>query len=95
MDQHILSICTKSRGAFSDRHDNGTRKMEKLLAEKGYSVKRGKIWIVDREKLKPDIVAVKNRKAYVLDLTIPYEKSSQYMDERKTEKEGKYEKIKR
>ena len=94
-DMHILSSCTINKDAISKRHDAVCDKLGKILKDRKFDVTREKVWMVGNERMKPDLVVKKDRKAYILDVTIPYEKYEKYLKDREMGKEQKYNKMKR
>jgi hypothetical protein len=75
---HILQVCNSVKGMRYRRHHNICFRVAKKLRENGYSVfVESAFPVADRQTstARPDIVAVKDMKALVLDVTCVYENS--------------------
>jgi hypothetical protein len=75
---HILQICTSVGGMRYRRHHNICHRVARKLREKGYEVSTEVAFPVSGQTTstaRPDIIAIKDGKALVLDVTCVYENS--------------------
>ena len=63
------------------------------LAHPEAAIQRERTWRVGLENLKPDITMSINGKLTFVEVTIPYEKDSDVLNRRESEKEHKYSKL--
>ena len=92
-DMHILNVCHISKDARSKRHNLIAKKIGKELTEKSYQVWLKKTYMVNQERMKPDITAMKEGTCYFIEITCPYEKTANTLKQRETEKEEKYRQL--
>ena len=75
---HVLQFCPSTHGLRCKRHDLISSKVAAKLKERGFTVYEEKRFRVQRENLtilKPDLIAIKGKTAYILDVQIVYETS--------------------
>jgi hypothetical protein len=94
-DMHVLNECVCNKNAISQRHNKIALKLGKDLTNAGWDVQLERTHVIDQERFKPDITAKKEDKTLFLDITVPYEKSIEYLQQREREKEIKYEPLRR
>lgn len=73
---HILQFCEGTRGTRYTRHHQIRFKVAESLREKGYTVFEEKSYHLDDNAstcARPDIIAIKDRKVWILDVTCVYE----------------------
>lgn len=88
---HILQACPRPKGARVRRHDDVVKCVSASLIKIGYEVQMEPIFKTSVGLRKPDIVAVKDGKVYVIDPTICGD--NYHPDIRHAQKVDKYESI--
>ena len=92
-DQHILSTCEYNKKLIQERHNRLVDKIGKELKSKYLNgkIQLERSWQLGTELVKPDITTVdENGHCILIEVTCPYETSTEYLRQRKTEKEQKY-----
>jgi hypothetical protein len=87
---HVLNECNSVHDSICKRHNNLCNKLSKDLTKKGYEVWKEQTFTVDREHYKPDIVALRNNQAWILDVTCPFESQKGLTTKRAIDKREKY-----
>lgn len=92
-DAHILSACTFNKELITKRHDYVVKKLTKELKinHPDANIWRERSWRHGTEILRPDIALVEGDNVSIIQVTIPYEKSNTYLEQRRQDKIRKYE----
>ena len=93
---HILQICECTRGTRYTRHHKLRYAVAQKLRHKGYEVYEEQTYYPNENNLKccrPDIIAIKNNKAYILDVTYVYEISGASFIRAYQDRKQRYEPI--
>ena len=89
-DLHVLNECAHNRKAMCKRHDNLVEIVVKNLRRRGFLVKVEKCYQLGLERFRPDITAKKGGKAFLIDVTVPYERCPEVFGKRASDKRTKY-----
>ena len=94
-DMHILSSCSFNKGTIINRHDNLVKIIEQELVKQNRDVRREKTWRIRRngkgmENVRPDLSIMEDGTLHFVEVTSPYEKSTEYINQRMIEKDMKY-----
>ena len=94
-DVHILAVCPYHKDLMTKRHGYVVKKVAKDLIKKHSTAKvwRERSWCLGTELLRPDITMVKDEEVKIIEITIPYEKSNTYLEQRRQEKINKYSQL--
>ena len=94
-DGHILARCTYGKDLITKRHDYVSKKIAKELVNQHPTARvwPERSWRLNTQLLQPDITMVDGDKCYIIEITIPYENSEQYLQQRRTEKIDKYKQL--
>ena len=94
-DAHILALCKYNKDLITERHDYVTKKIAKELLRNRPTVKiwKERSWRTGSEILRPDITMVDGDNCTIIEVTIPYETSEEYINQRKRQKVEKYEQL--
>ena len=95
-DEHVLANSTFNKDfIYTKRHDYTVNKIAKELAKSHPDAKvwKERSWRSGTELLRPKITMVQNKKAYIVEITIPHETSNTYLEKRALEKVTKYERL--
>jgi hypothetical protein len=91
---HALQSCPVVRNAVTKRHDLILTKLQHFLTPNYDSVIR-EPWFNGREgRMNPDLVLKQGKMVYVVDLTIPYDSSPEFIDSQAQRKVAKYDTLK-
>ena len=91
-DAHILSRCPLNKDLITKRHDYLANKIAKELSKNPTrKVWRERSWRLGTALLRPDITMIEGDKAFIIELTIPYETSEAYLLSRMDDKRAKYQ----
>lgn len=92
-DSHILSRCTYGKDLITKRHDYVAKKIAKELVNLHPTARvwRERSWRLNTQLLRPDITMIDGDKCFIIEITIPYEGSQEYLQQRRQEKIAKYE----
>ena len=88
-------MCTFNKGLITKRHDFGVQILAEAMEKEDRKVMKEKTWRVRRdgkgmENIRPDVSIQEKDELLLLELTCPYDKSSEELDRRLHEKESKY-----
>lgn len=74
---HILQMCPKTKGMRYKRHHEICNLVAEKLKDKNYEVFQEETYYdnIEGKSLRPDIVATKDGKAFILDVTVVYERT--------------------
>ena len=92
-DAHILSRCPFSKDLITKRIDFLAQKIAKELVKNNQTanVWRERSWRTGTTLLRPDITMIDGEKAFIIELTVPYETSEDYLKSRINDKKAKYQ----
>ena len=94
--QHISNVCPQTKGLYRGRHNKVCEVVARALRGEQYTVTTEpefRVYNPRTERVEgrvPDMVAVKDGRACVVEVTVPYERGGQYLDARLLEKRNKY-----
>lgn len=90
-----MASCTNNKDLITKRHDAVVRKIAKELAKNRPEAKvwKERSWRHGTELLRPDITIIEGSKATIIEVTIPYETSKEYLQQRRLDKQKKYERL--
>ena len=93
-DMHILSRCNYNKDVITKRHDHLVKKILKELVKVHPQTRvwRERLWGSGTELQRPDITMVEGDRATIIEVTLPYETSEEYL-ERRSEKIQKYQRL--
>ena len=94
-DVHILASCKYNKDLITKHHDYVTKKIAKEILRNRPTAKiwRERSWRTGSEILRPDITMVDGDNCTIIDVTIPYERSEEYINQRRRQKVEKYEQL--
>ena len=95
-DLHILSSYPKNKGVITKCHDHIVSIVTERLLAIGKGAVKEKTWRVRRdgkgmENIRPDISVQDEGKLLFIEITCPYEKSTEHLNQRMLEKDAKYD----
>ena len=92
-DAHILFACTFNKELITKHNDYVVKKLTKELEinHSDANIWRERSWRHGTEILRPDITLVEGDDVSIIEVTIPYEKSNAYLEQRRQDKIKKYE----
>lgn len=81
---YILSGCTFNKDLITKRHDYVVRKIAKVLVKTHPNAKiwKERSWCSVAELLRPDITMVDGEEVKIIQITLPYERSDEYLTQR-------------
>lgn len=90
-----MASCTNNKDLITKRHDAVVKKIAKELKTNRPEAKvwRERSWRHGTELLRPDITMIEGSHATIIEVTIPYETSEEYLEQRRLEKQIKYERL--
>ena len=94
-DAYIMIACPYNKGLISKRHDYVIKRLAKEVKNNHPTAKTWweRSWRMGTELLRQDITMVKDDEVLIEEVTIPYEKNIEYLQQRQEEKRKKYDKI--
>ena len=94
-DAHILAACNHNKNLITKQHDYVVKKITKQFISNHQNTRvwRERSWTMGMELLRQDITMVKDDEVIIVEVTIPYETSNQYLEQRRQDKIRKYEKL--
>ena len=94
-DAHILASCKYNKDLITKRHDYVAKKIAKELVQKNPAAKiwREHSWRYGNEIVRPDITMVNGNECTIIEVTIPYETSNEYIHQRRDQKIEMYKKL--
>ena len=94
-DVHILARCTFNKNLITKRHDHLVHKIAKELknTHPEANIWCERSWRSGTELMRPDIAMVNREKVSIVEVTLPYETSEEYLEKRRSEKKAKYKRL--
>jgi hypothetical protein len=86
-----MNECLASKAGFIHRHDAVLQKMVQILRRSGHTVVKEPWLKANGKSHNPDLIAMKDGKAILMELTIPFDRHTEYLDRRQVQKTEKYQ----
>jgi hypothetical protein len=87
---HALNDCEFSHSWIVRRHNHAVDKLAKAVESSGWRVWKEQAIRHGASYQRPDLICVKDSTCLIVDVTIPYERSTEYLNRRIVEKAEKY-----
>ena len=91
----ILARCTFNKNLITKRHDHLVHKIAKELrnTHPEANIWCERSWRSGTELMRPDIAMVNGEKVSIVEVTLPYEISEEYLEKLRSEKKAKYQRL--
>lgn len=89
---HILSSCMFNKDLIIKQHGYVVKTVAKELMETHPNAKiwTERSWRSGTELLRPDVTMVEGEEARIIEITLPYERSEEYLKQRRKDKSEKF-----